>query len=1671
MQDTDSTEINHMMVHLYDAQIKKGDILLNGESFMDYCVAAKKLQQLEHEHQTNTLTKQTRRPWNIFSRNTRIACSGSTINIFWLSMNTKRTLQVDMNQTLQQICELHRIPIRDSWISFGGRPLNVTVPIREYDVCEGSTVIQNSRMLGGSTTQSRPMGPYDHRLYTHVLDCERQLLAEKFQLQAAEAIENSQESSEQLFQAVMKLLDNFKGDSPGENTWLFDLVENFFQIAYWTRRCQTKTDYITCTMLSYKLMTGKSVTSSIWNAFKQNDLQDSSFTKLTREARDMFSSASVLVNNPLLKKLRKIYTYLLVQGFLTHFGQEITVEEFLKLDSKVKVDYKSKTNLVVLIVDVAITICERIDAYRLTGDWHALLHEEATYTKWTKDAERLINLAPFTSNLAAHGTTYFTFVSDLNDTIEKGEAICRYSSKTSGIESNVMRKRLNSLQMLKNVEITRRASQKERKAPFGVLIHGGSSVAKSSFTKMLYYYYGKLHGLDTDDHYRYVRNPAEEYWNNFDSSKWCIQLDDIAFLLPAKSAEVDPTLKDLLNVVNNVPYVPPQAALEDKGKTPVMAKLVVATTNAADLNAQDYFHCPLAVRRRLPYVVHVRPKECYLAENGKFIDPKKLPPIEDAFPDYWIIEVQKLVPVEHNGRDSATFETVQMFSDVNQFLKHFAQASVAHETTQEAADSCDIKMKDVRVCRLCYSVGDECACLQAAQMHYLTRVLVTYMATVCVDLLSRLTLMFIATWIYSLLARYFIVRRVMAMWGRFLNAGVEMKIHSLHNRNHEYKFKIAVHHLLRIGLTIGSLYLTYTVTKNVWKATGSTSQPKDLPTVVDEEESESETDEEAMDNVSCCSSCGWKRGDDMCEQGNVLGTTEQQLKKEASQNVWYNPTIELSRFDVPLAAQSLAHLDSSGIRDLFAANSVRIEVHAIDVPYAVRMGAVYLKGQYLCFNRHAVKKGSRFRLKIQDSADLPGVTSNVEVYFGLSELKHIVERDLVVLKVTNAPPRKNILKYWNTTQIPVTRMVSVQRRLDGCVEYRDLFNVSCCREFPVEALNVKMDVYMGIGIEETKEGDCGSIGVAMTPQGPVILGLHTLGHNKTAGFPHVTRSQLEACCDDPMASVEDGGEPLLSLNGAQLVPPHHKSVIRYMDTGVARIYGSLSGPRARPKSRVCETPLQKEMLEHFGGEVGHGKPAMLGWEPIHKNVVEMVKPYTNIDQQLLDHCVEAYTADILAGLQEASGSDAWKGELVFLSDRAAVNGLPGVKFIDSINKSTSMGHPWHGPKKRFLEPFTCEEYPDGVVFNAEISARIEHIKNLYKEGKRAHPVFTAHLKDEAVTFAKRDAKKTRIFTGAPADWSIVVRSRLLSFVRLLQNNKFVFEAAPGTVAQSVEWTHFYNYLTKFGEDRMVGGDYEKYDKHMIPTFILAAFQVIVNIHKEAGFSDEELVEIYCIALDTAFPLTNVSGDIMEFNGTNPSGHPLTVIINSLVNSLYMRYAYCTLNPVAPQCFDFKSKVALLTYGDDNLMGVNISAPWFNHTAIQQSLATIGVGYTMAEKGAKSKPYITIQECSFLKRIWRFEEELGMFVCPLEEASIRKSLTVWVPSKTIDKYKQMVDVITSANSEYFFYGKEIFTMHHEFFQEILKMEPYSFYVDESTLPSWDDLLERFRRASERIVSSS
>lgn len=1503
------------------------------------------------------------------------------------------------------------------------------------------------------------------RLYTVVYDCEQTLLAAMpvravahprfLRVQAADRFAPGQDP----FSLLMKHVQEGLAKMPKfilDDEWLLKQVENITVLGTFARKCESLNDYYMLTLMAHRMFTGKVLlhrfTQMINKLFEQ-EVQALDVGEALRTLRGLFDGATSVQESPLARKFVSLYSYMLTQGYLRQFGLELNDDDYSKMEQKALLSaYSSKKGFYVCLIDTVLFICERFHEFSVTRNISSFIHSGAAYTKWLTEADRILNLAPFTGNLKAHGTSYFSYLADLRELCEQGTAIAKYLGSASGVEATLVRRKLASLQLLSNTEITRRAAGRERSAPMGVLVYGHSSVAKSSFTKMLFNYYGGLFDLETEDDFRYVRNPMDEYWSNFDTSKWCIQLDDIAFKLPSKSTDVDPTLQDLLNVVNNVPYVPPQAALEDKGKTPVMAELVLATSNSETLNAQEYFWCPLAVRRRLPYVVNVVPKEEYLHENGVFIDPLKIPEAE-GFPDLWIITVRKLVPVMEGGRERATLQDVAVFDNTKEFLTHFGRACRQHKANQERSMAADKKMGDMKVCKKCCAPLPHDACIEVQSLDVSAWLIITLFSTVF-------------HWILSLMLMYGVLdymarrRGLIGLAFRLVqyldNPGSIMAFYGRYADGSKQVTQTICRTLGVLSLLLGTYYVYSSQPEMDKKSTKPTPTEleKDKKPEITEAKTETTPTEPEL------------RVAEGAVQGNMFGTTEDQLQKESTQNVWYNPNVELTKFDVPQASASLAGASPEQVRDLFARNCVYLEIRVPGDNVARHMRAVFLRGHQCVTNGHAFKAGAeQFTVKLIQSSPVAGMTANITFDIKRRDISFDSQSDVCMFDVDCVPPFKDISKFWCTTEIAPSSALGLVREQSGSVTFHSVYALERHNSLHVEELGGYYDIHMGVSTRETEMGMCGSLYVAMTPRGPIVIGLHMLGNGSRLGIVSVTLSMLERIASAPMLEkrpyVQCGYAPNMKCAKRTMVlgPLHYKSMFRYFEKGTARVYGTFTGFRPKPKSAVCATPFQEVMLKHYNVEVNHGAPVMKGWLPWRKNVIEMVQPNVTYDRLTLRKAREGYLKDVLTELPEG-----WQKELVVLSDKAAVNGLPGVKYIDRMNLDTSMGFPWNTTKTEFIHSAATEEEPEAVDFEPEVWERVHAIEESYKQGVLVHPVFTGHLKDEAVTLAKVHAAKTRLFTGAPCDWSIVVRKYLLSFVRLVQKNKFVFEAGPGVVCQSTEWGKIRDWLVVHGLDQMIAGDYGKFDKRMLADFILAAFADIVGVHRAAGFDDEHCRILMCIGEDLAFSVCNINGDLVQFFGTNPSGHPLTVIVNSIVNSLYMRYAYCVLNPAA-EVDSFRSNVRLFTYGDDNVSGISKSTPWYNHTAIQAEFAKIGVEYTMADKQAESVPYIHIDDVSFLKRKWVWNDEVQAWMAPLEEASMIKSLTMWVPSKSDDQYKHMVDVVTSACREYFFYGREKYEEKRAFFSSVLRVEPFCFYVKDSTFPAYDSLVEKFHRASE------
>jgi len=783
------------------------------------------------------------------------------------------------------------------------------------------------------------------------------------------------------------------------------------------------------------------------------------------------------------------------------------------------------------------------------------------------------------------------------------------------------------------------------------------------------------------------------------------------------------------------------------------------------------------------------------------------------------------------------------------------------------------------------------------------------------------------------------------------------------------------------------------------------------------------------------------------------------------ENVWKNDNFILSSFDIPNYSKSWKAFPKAEIIKRLQNNISTVIIYEEDQLSFIRNVAVCLKGHHYVINNHALPKHEKVIIDLLQTTNAQGVNSNMRVTISQKQIVRFPERDLAFFQIDNVPPKKDITKLFIPHILKtVFKGYYVSRDIDGVCSSNDMSNVRYIGCAPNEILKSMAHSYAGISQIKTMKGFCGSLLVLDTEYGPLLSGIHYLGskYDNTAVSTIITQTYLEEYFQRVKLPVVQCGTPTLSAPSAQrnYGELHHKSTVRFMDKGTCNTYGSFSGFKTRHVSKVTKT-LFCDDLEKRGYALKHGAPVMKGWQPWRIAALDMVNPVNMIDKDILNTCKKSYLRDILNHLPQ----EAFE-EIFVYDDFTSVNGYAGLKYVDAVPRGTSAGNPWKQSKRAFLNTVPGDvQAPDAVMPNDEIMQRVRDIEKRYIDGERCMPNFCAHLKDEPIKFAKIEEGKTRVFTGAPFDWSLVVRKYLLSCVRCMQKHKYVFECAPGTNCQSTEWNDMYRYLTHFSTERIVAGDYKAYDKRMPPSIILAAFEILFDICKRSGYTDDELKVVWGIAEDTAFPLIDFNGDLIEFYGSNPSGHPLTVIINSLANSLYMRYAYYVTNP-KKECYTFKENVKLMTYGDDNIMNVSKHIDFFHHTSIQQSLKDIGITYTMADKEAESVPFINIENANFLKRQWKFEASMGVMLCPLEMDSILKSLMITVKSKSIPFEAQCMAIVSSAMNEAFYHGKDTFFKFDALLKEIVSENNLSSWVEEHTFPTWHEIESRFWKNSKK-----
>jgi len=1515
------------------------------------------------------------------------------------------------------------------------------------------------------------------------------------------------------------------------------LVEDVLLLIIQLIRAREPVDKILAITVFLKLRSGGSIINGVIGSvvaaaslIEDCQLQsaDDVLERIT-DLRSLISHWESIQSSSLVKQISRVYRYAIALGVLQMVGVKID-ENAARAAAKELHSPMMGPNFVISLLDTIALFIQRGLLYVKSGSWETLFFGPKAFGAWFDACQKVKREYQFRGDLESQGTSYPQFMSDVRKCIDDGKAILKFGDKASSIELVNIKRLMNEMLMLQADLSTYKEAQRSRRPPFSLLVHGKTCVGKSTFTSMLFQYAGKILSLPTDDEFKYTRNSCDDFWSGWDSMKWFLLLDDIAYCEPNGNIQ-DNSLQEVIQIMNDVPLVPNQAALEDKGRNPMRARMCIATTNTKHLNAHAYFSCPVAVQRRFPFVLTVSPKLKYAREDDHdMINPASLPPIVDSWPDFWNVTVERVVAVDDKH---ARYEEVEKFTNVHEFLAWFAHAIRDFEEIQNRAGAGVEAMRKLDVCKDCCLLSSLCACgfeayqsaddsegddvlslagSSEAEPELQTReyALPAY-CQLGQDFTSRIIDEDITVeerFVYQNTSdehnyvrlatysdRHGRIRQI-ATPVRVVAGVVAPKLQASDVEMAEVLAEIVARSAARcvswreraITWTIDKYLAIYCSSPTIREWTHRAMEWRFARWAVKKvllRSSDSRASAEWMGDMAHSGfiSTRWRKvlaglgavtalvvayglfqkvttpKEEV--QGLRLSVDGSQFARTEKENVWKRDDYQTSTFDRTDVNASFADLPLEQVLKIVERNSSRIKASN---GIKAREGNAFSPGGHLwVVNNHTLFGDDEYEITLSVMPHLQGASPNVTFKLRQSDIFRIPERDLAFFEVYSWETKRDLRKLiarptlrGGYTAAYVTRDKNIATKINTvkCVQYA---------EVTVAELGVVLPAWGGLAETPTVVGDCGSALISHKPT-CAVLGLHLMGRDSQVWSTALDSEVVDRAYKHFRAPVIQCATPMISASSRKKVigALNQHSPLRWLENGTVNCYGSYVGPRFTSRSKVRPTLLGERILEDRKWKVDFGAPQLRDWRPWRLALIDSTqKHFGAVSPGEMRSLAEAFAADILDGLTPESLK-----MLEPLSDQATVNGVPGVRFIDKMNFKSSMGEPYNESKK-----FHLHGVEGNMMFDDEVMERIAHIEQAYARGQRAAPVFSGQLKDEPRPVPKIAKGQVRVFTAAPADWSFVVRKYLLPFVKLMQENPFLFESSPGCVAQSKEWQAYYVYLTQFGMDRLVAGDYGKFDKKMEAILILMAFYIIRIVLAAAGWSEEELVIIDCIAEDTAYAFVNFNGDLLEFIGSNPSGHPLTVIVNCLVNCLYMRLAFVRLCPFSGDTFSkarrFKEFVALLTYGDDNAMGVSRSANWFNHTAIQGVLKDIGVEYTMADKSSESRAFIHIREVSYLKRSWRWDEDVGAVVCPLEEASIQKMLTICNPSDTESPEMHMASVMSSAINEWFWYGKKRFEEERSWILKIAQEHNLMVELQHKGAPQWDELVDRFNSASSGV----
>jgi hypothetical protein len=185
---------------------------------------------------------------------------------------------------------------------------------------------------------------------------------------------------------------------------------------------------------------------------------------------------------------------------------------------------------------------------------------------------------------------------------------------------------------------------------------------------------------------------------------------------------------------------------------------------------------------------------------------------------------------------------------------------------------------------------------------------------------------------------------------------------------------------------------------------------------------------------------------------------------------------------------------------------------------------------------------------------------------------------------------------------------------------------------------------------------------------------------------------------------------------------------------------------------------------------------------------------------------------------------------------------------------------------------------------------------------------------------------------------------------------------------------------------MCDADFGNFDTNLRADFMEVAGQIVIDTICSIRQSEDDRL-VMDVLWSEIIETFHLSYDMVHLtHHGNPSGNPLTTVVNCIVNLLYHWYAYIRISGNTGWAH-FAKDVYPCTFGDDIVFSTDVADTQYSFNNVQAIMAELGQVYTAGDKSTTSRMK-TIDEIQFLKRHFR-KVSNTCYLAPLDTESIEQ----------------------------------------------------------------------------------